>query len=125
MAIAAIVFTSCRRVDGAGLCVFSFCVRSVVSPMSTRRQKFWGWGWEDEGPTAEQRNHIAQLLAARFHLADVSIQSPPRLEEITLRPPRLAAPSSLAHLCSQAPYDRAAHSYGKSFRDVVRAVPRA
>ncbi len=93
--------------------------------MSDRRQKFWGWGWEDEGPTPEQQQGIAQLLAARFELASVTPQPPPRLEELTLPAPRVTPPVSLQGICSQAPYARAAHAYGKSFRDVVRAFARA
>ena len=89
-----------------------------------RRQKFWGWGWEDEGPTAEQQQRIAQLLAARFGLGDLVIEAPPRLDEVALRPPRLTPPAALAGFCSTEPYDRAGHAYGKSFRDVVRAFRR-
>jgi len=89
-----------------------------------RRQKFWGWGWEDEGPTAEQQQRIAQLLAARFTLGDLPIATPPRLEEISLRPPRINPPAALAAVCSVDAFDRAAHTYGKSFRDVVRAFQR-
>ncbi len=89
-----------------------------------RKQKFWGWGWEDEGPTAEQQQRIAQLLAARFGVTDITIDAPPRLEEITLRAPRLSPPPQISGICSTDPYDRAAHSYGKSFRDVVRAFRR-
>src|SRR5690349_14108574 len=59
--------------------------------MSTAPRRFWGWGREGEGPTAEHRRAIAQALAARF---------------------------------STAPYERASHTYGKSFRDVVRALRR-
>ena len=43
------------------------------------------------------------------------------LEELTLPAPRLEPPASLAPLCSTETYDRAAHSYGKAYRDVVRA----
>ena len=93
--------------------------------MAQRRQKFWGWGWEDEGPSAEQQQRIAELLAARFGLPPITVEAPPRLEEIALPAPRLAPPAALAPWCSSAPYERAAHSYGKSFRDVVRAFRRA
>ena len=34
------------------------------------------------------------------------------------------APPLPAAICSTTPYDRAAHSYGKSYRDVVRAFRR-
>jgi alkyldihydroxyacetonephosphate synthase len=89
--------------------------------MTERRQKFWGWGWENEGPTVEQQQRIAQLLRARFGLSDLTIAAPPRIDEITLRPPRISPPPQLTAICSTDSYDRAAHSYGKSFRDVVRA----
>jgi alkyldihydroxyacetonephosphate synthase len=90
----------------------------------SRRRKFWGWGWEDEGPNAEQRQGIAQALAARFNLDALPETPPPRLEELRLAPPRLTPPAALASLCSIEPYERAAHTYGKSFRDVVRAFRR-
>ncbi|MFQ5666671.1 MAG: FAD-binding oxidoreductase [Candidatus Binatia bacterium] len=92
--------------------------------MTQRRQKFWGWGWEDEGPSAEEQQRIAQLLAARFGLDDIIVEQPPRIEEIDLRPPRLQPPAVLEAFCSSDPYDRAAHAYGKSFRDVLRAFRR-
>ena len=46
---------------------------------------------------------------------------PPRLEDIKLAPPRLAPPASLP-FCSTALYDRAAHTYGKSFPEYVRGL---
>jgi alkyldihydroxyacetonephosphate synthase len=36
--------------------------------------------------------------------------------------PTLTAPAALAELVTDAGYDRAAHTYGKAFRDVVRAL---
>src|SRR5262249_14918595 len=45
-------------------------------------------------------------------------------EELSLPAPRMTPPASLAGCCSTAPLDRAAHAYGKSFRDVVRALRR-
>lgn len=92
--------------------------------MSERRRKFWGWGYEDEGPTREQQGRIAELLAARFGIAVPAVETPPRIEEIALRPPRLEPPARLAPLCTTRPYERAAHTYGKSFRDVVRGFRR-
>ena len=92
--------------------------------MSVPRRRFWGWGYEGEGPTAEQQERIAALLGARFGVPVPRAQEPPRLEELQLRPPRLTPPSALAGLCSTAAYERAGHTYGKSFRDVVRAFAR-
>src|SRR5262249_22173457 len=92
--------------------------------MAERRRKFWGWGYEDEGPTAEQQEKIAALLGARFGMAPPASRPAPRLEEIALRRPRVEPPATLAGICSTEPFDRAGHTYGKSFRDVVRAFGR-
>jgi len=87
-----------------------------------RRRCFWGWGWEDAGPTDEHARAIGRLLAARFGGGEPSLADPPALDAITMAPPRVAPPAALATLCSQSPYDRASHTYGKSFRDVVRGL---
>ena len=91
--------------------------------MATRR-KFWGWGTEDQHPSAEQRSAMARALSARFGKTSLESINPPRLEELTLRVPRLKPPATLAAICSQSTEHRAAHTYGKSFRDVVRAYRR-
>jgi alkyldihydroxyacetonephosphate synthase len=91
---------------------------------AARRRRFWGWGWEDAGPSVEQRQAIGQLLAARFGLPDLVPVREPRLEELALPTPRVSPPAALVACCSSTPYDRAGHTYGKSFRDVVRAFRR-
>ena len=92
--------------------------------VETRRRKFWGWGYEGEGPTTEHRDAIAAMLAARFETDAPTITEPPRLDELDLRESRLSAPASLGAICSKSPEDRAGHTYGKSFRDLVRAHRR-
>jgi len=87
-----------------------------------RRRKFWGWGIEGEGPSAEQAEGVAKLLSAGFGGIALERREPPRIEDITLPAPRMAPPASLAAICSSDPRERAGHSYGKSFRDVVRAL---
>ena len=64
------------------------------------------------------------LLAARLGIPVPAIGTAPRIEEITLRTPRVVPPPALAGLCSTAALDRAGHTYGKSFRDVVRGFAR-
>lgn len=92
--------------------------------MSAPRRKFWGWGYEGQGPSAEQERGIAQALAGRFGVALPDPVPSPRIEEIELRAPRVAPPPALAAICSTDPLERAGHAYGKSFRDVVRALRR-
>src|SRR5262249_34389420 len=48
--------------------------------------------------------------------------SPPRIEDVRLPEPRVAPPASLAAIVSQRPRDRAAHTYGKSYRDIMRGL---
>ena len=88
--------------------------------MASRRRSWWGWGWEDEALTPEQAGNLAAAVAGRLGLDDVQAAPPPSLDDITLPVPRLAPPDSLAGLCSSTPYDRAGHTYGKAFRDIVR-----
>lgn len=92
--------------------------------MVSRRLKFWGWGYEDQGPDPQQQQRMAERMAARFGLERLEITAPPTVAELKLRAPRIAPPGPLAAICSVEPYDRAAHTYGKSFRDVVKAFAR-
>lgn len=89
-----------------------------------RRRKFWGWGYQDQGPSAEHQQAIGAMLAARFGTEVAEAMPEPTIDEIQLRPPRVAAPSTLAAIVSADPEDRAGHTYGKSFRDIVRGFRR-
>ncbi len=92
--------------------------------MAERRRKFWGWGYEDQGPNPEQQKHMAERMAARFGLSELPITPPPTESELKLRAPRAAAPAALSEICSSSTYERALHSYGRGFGDIVRAFRR-
>jgi alkyldihydroxyacetonephosphate synthase len=47
---------------------------------------------------------------------------PPRVEDLDLRVPRIEPPAALAGICTAEPRARAGHTYGKSYRDVMRAL---
>src|SRR5207302_1573717 len=89
-----------------------------------RRRKFWGWGYEDEDLSREEKENLAALLAARFGGAELTVTEPPALAEVRLRAPRDQPPASLRRLFTDDAYERAGHTYGKSYRDVVRAYRR-
>ena len=89
--------------------------------MQTQR-RFWGWGVEAEGPTRAQQEQMGATVTALFDAPPRSPIEPPTIDEIALPDPRVSAPSSLAHLFTVDPYERAGHTYGKSFRDVWRGV---
>ena len=89
-----------------------------------RRRKFWGWGYEDEDLSGEEKVNLAALLASRFGGGELTVTDPPALAEVGLRPPRVEPPASLREILTDDLYERAGHTYGKSYRDVVRAYRR-
>jgi alkyldihydroxyacetonephosphate synthase len=92
--------------------------------MSDRRRNFWGWGYEDQALGPELQKQLGALFAQRMDVKDLAITAPPTVEEIRLRAPRVSVPAALADVCTAEPYERLAHTYGKSYRDVVRALRR-
>ena len=88
----------------------------------TPRRSFWGWGTEDGGLDEGEREALKVMMGARLGVADLAELAPPRLDDVRLPTPRFAVPSALAAILSQDRYERAAHTYGKAFRDVVRGL---
>ncbi|WP_322818875.1 FAD-binding oxidoreductase [Tepidiforma sp.] len=84
------------------------------------RRSFWAWGLVSDEPSDEQRRQAAARLSARFG-KEIAVPPVPRIEQVALRRPRIAPPAALAAICSTDTHERAAHHYGKSFRDLVRA----
>ncbi len=91
--------------------------------LALRRMKFWGWGFEGENATAEERDWVLRFARERFGVEE-SDTTPPREDEIDLPKPRVTPPASLQRFCSTARIDRLVHAYGKSFVDSVRAFER-
>ena len=86
-----------------------------------RRLKFWGWGFEDQQPPHEQVRETAASMRRHLGFGEQEVERAAELDSIQLPPPRIQPPASLAALCASDVYQRAAHAYGKSYRDVVRA----
>jgi alkyldihydroxyacetonephosphate synthase len=91
--------------------------------MSAARLKHFGWGREGEGLTAEEEAFVIGRAEARFGAALKESASAPRLEDIKLEAPRVTAPASLP-FCTSEHYDRAAHTYGKSYPELARGLAR-
>ena len=89
--------------------------------MTQPRMKHFGWGYEGDGLTSAEKAFVLGSIEHQLGpLADGEVK-PPRLEDLKLRSPRLNPPASLP-FCSTGLYDRAAHTYGKSFPDYVRGL---
>jgi alkyldihydroxyacetonephosphate synthase len=86
-----------------------------------RRRCWWGWGYEGEGLSDEERHGVAAALGPRIGL-DGHRLDPPALDRLALAPPRLRVPAALGSFVSDAHDDRVGHAQGKAFRDVVRAL---
>jgi alkyldihydroxyacetonephosphate synthase len=87
--------------------------------MSARRLKHWGWGYEDQAPTATQLREAAEGIRARFGFGG-EVERPVPLEEVELRAARLTRPEAFGDLFSDRRYERVSHTLGKAYRDVVR-----
>jgi alkyldihydroxyacetonephosphate synthase len=92
--------------------------------MTERRLKFWGWGTDESSPGPEEARGWLDRLAARTGLSGSLDCAPPKLTELDLRAPRLTLPAALARVGTASAYERALHSYGKSYPDYIRAFGR-
>jgi alkyldihydroxyacetonephosphate synthase len=92
--------------------------------MSAARLKHYGWGREGEGMSEEERSFVLGRYRQKFGRQDFETLPVPRLDDLSLPAPRVTPPASIAGFCSSDRYDRAAHAYGKSYPDYVRAMLR-
>jgi alkyldihydroxyacetonephosphate synthase len=91
----------------------------MLREMGERRLKHWGWGYEDQAPTATQLREAAEGLRARFGFGG-EVEKPVPLAAVELRAPRLKRPSGFGDLFADGRHERASHALGKAYRDVVR-----
>jgi alkyldihydroxyacetonephosphate synthase len=87
----------------------------------TRRLKHWGWGYEDQWPGPDQLRDAAALAKARLGYGADEPEQPVPLSEVYLPEPRLHVSGALAGICHTDTYERALHSYGRAYSDIVRA----
>jgi alkyldihydroxyacetonephosphate synthase len=83
--------------------------------------KHWGWGFQDQQPPREQLEQVARMAVERLGFGDGTVEVPVPLDQVELPGPRIVPPAALEAICSTTRFDRASHSYGKAYRDIVRA----
>src|SRR5512144_245534 len=94
----------------------------MTATAGSRRLKFWGWGYEDQQPSHDEVRQAAAGIRAHLGFAPDDAERPASLDDLNLPAPRLRPPGgALAEICAADTYTRAAHAYGKAYRDVVRA----
>jgi alkyldihydroxyacetonephosphate synthase len=69
--------------------------------------------------TGEQVAKLAVALSDRFDRS-FEVVPPVSLDDVELPASRVEPPAGLAAICSADRHDRASHTYGRSYRDVVR-----
>ncbi|MBV9520631.1 MAG: FAD-binding oxidoreductase, partial [Hyphomicrobiales bacterium] len=90
--------------------------------MSLARLKAYGWGREGEAMTQEEREFVLGRYREKFGRSSFETIEVARLEDVAIPEPRVKPPSALAGFCTSERYDRAAHTYGKSYPDYARAM---
>jgi alkyldihydroxyacetonephosphate synthase len=83
-----------------------------------RQRSLWAWGWADKLPDDAARAGVAQLARAMVPGVAPAVRAIPP-DEPSVPPPRVALPHELADIASQAPRDRALHTRGRAFADLV------
>lgn len=85
-------------------------------------RKFWGWG-NASYPFPQPMLMLARaFLQAKFGTAPAEPCPVPLLADIRMPAPAIAVPPACADIVTDERYHRAVHTYGKAFRDVVRAL---
>ncbi len=86
-----------------------------------RRLKHWGWGYEDQQPAHTEVEAIARGAREQLGFGDGVAERFVPIEDVVLPEPRIAAPTSLEAICATDAHTRALHTYGRAYRDIVRA----
>jgi alkyldihydroxyacetonephosphate synthase len=87
--------------------------------MAERRLKLCGWGFEGDGLTAEETQALLERTTERHGIAGIEPRRAPTLEAIELPKAKTDIPAALQDFSANDVYDRATHTYGKSYPDYL------
>lgn len=91
-----------------------------MSSERARRRSHWGWGFEDEQASFGDVQATTAVVAEHLGFGGLSAAEPMPLGAVSLTPARIGVPPQLAGFCTSDLRARVAHTYGKSYRDLVR-----
>ena len=91
--------------------------------MTTSTYAVWGWGRSsDDAPKRADLEKLAPLLQEHLGLPVSAPEEPAPLAALPDDRVSSRLPSALATFASGSPVDRAAHSLGRSYRDIIRGI---
>jgi len=88
--------------------------------MVSREKSHWAWGYDDAFPDEASRGRLRARVEGTLGVT-LTDEAPVPLASVNLPPSRFAPPQELRAFGSDAPGDRVRHSYGRGYRDLVRA----
>lgn len=90
--------------------------------MFNTHRKIWGWGVSSYQFPQPMIQMAGALMSHRFGLKLTDAPPAPTLDSIHLPTSKFTIPAQFSEILTTDAYHRAVHTYGKAFRDVVRAL---
>ncbi len=78
---------------------------------------FWGWGYSHKTPDEEERRELAEMVETYLGFPERPMLETPTIEDAEMPEPSVEPPFEF---CTTSRIERAHHTYGKGYRDLVR-----
>ena len=88
---------------------------------SWRQRSWWGWGYESEQIEGEALAQLVQVAGSLLQLNSAPLH-PPEPDSLDISQPRIKLPDLLDGICVTDNFARLLHTYGCSYKDVVRSL---
>jgi alkyldihydroxyacetonephosphate synthase len=88
--------------------------------VAVRERSWWGWGFVDQALDDAACHEVGQRRVRPYLPLDGRLAPVPAVP--ALPAPRVSVPGPLAAVTARDEHSRAAHAYGKAYRDVARAL---
>ena len=82
-----------------------------------RQRSFWAWGWADKLPDDDERRELKGRIEAMLGFPERPLLEYPTLDDVSMPAPRIDPPLDC---CTTDRRERALHTYGRGYRDLVR-----
>jgi len=87
-----------------------------------RKLSVWGWGYADQHPDRSGREALGGQVAAMLGFSGLEAVDPPELDTLDIPEPRVDVPKALSDIARVDRYNRAIHTRGKAYPDVIRGL---